>query len=142
MDFALVAALAQATVESPWTPTMIGALFAGLVTVIGAIGGVLVQLRSGRKEGQAAGAVREAKLDNITVIVNGRYSEVLNELATLKETIAELTGAKADRTAALAARKAVEDHRMRTDDAFLATAAEAVAKHQAASGVFPKPELL
>lgn len=50
--------------------------------------------------GAAAGAVRDAKLDNITILVNGRYSQVLQELADVKGLLAAATGRESDRVKA------------------------------------------
>lgn len=47
--------------------------------------------------GAVAGAARDAKLDHITVLVNGRYSQVLQELADVRRLLAAHSGLEADR---------------------------------------------
>lgn len=47
--------------------------------------------------GAAAGAAREAKLDHISGLVNGRYSQVLQELADVRRQLAAASGREADR---------------------------------------------
>lgn len=57
-------------------------------------------IRDNAAAGAEAGAVRDRKLDNITVLVNGRYSRVLQELADVKQQLAAVTGREIDRVAA------------------------------------------
>lgn len=63
--------------------------------------------------GAEAGAVRDAKLDNITILVNGRYSLVLQELADVKRQLAAVTGREIDRVAAALAQQAADEQAAR-----------------------------
>lgn len=59
--------------------------------------------------GAAAGKSRDDKLDHITILVNGRYSQVLQELAEVKRLLAVATGRVADHVAADQAARAAAD---------------------------------
>ena len=113
---------AQAVVEtSPWTPALITALltglFAGFALIIGALGKVLVDLKQAkgkaaeavvvaaevkrtvevsRKAGEEAGRTRDGKLDEIKMLVDGKFSQVLDRVAKLTRSIADRTGNEGD----------------------------------------------
>jgi hypothetical protein len=72
--------------------------------------------------GAAAGAVRDAKLDNITVLVNGRYSQVLQELADVKRLLAASTGTVEDHMKADAAQVRADDQAGRVTAALAVSA--------------------
>jgi predicted nucleic acid-binding Zn-ribbon protein len=59
--------------------------------------------------GAQAGAERDKKLDTITILVNGRYGQVLQELADVKRILAASTGLESDRTAATVAQTHADD---------------------------------
>lgn len=62
--------------------------------------------------GAGAGGERDRKLDRIEVLVDGRYSQVLQELADMKKLLADLTGTAVDRAqATIAQATADEQHR-------------------------------
>lgn len=60
-----------------------------------------------------AGAAQDKKLDTITVLVNGRYSKVLQELADVKRILAASTGLESDRKAATVAQTHADDQASR-----------------------------
>lgn len=54
------------------------------------------------------------KLDNITILVDGRYGEVLQELADIKRIFAQTTGLPADATKADVAQETADAQHART----------------------------
>lgn len=56
-------------------------------------------------ETQAINKTQNKKLDKITVLVDGRYSAVLQEMADLKLAVAKLSGLPADKVRAVDAQK-------------------------------------
>lgn len=78
-------------------------IFAGIAllitTSVSAWKTVRVQaaIKQNAVDGAAAGAAREAKLDHISVLVNGRYSQVLQELADVRRELAAASGLERDR---------------------------------------------
>lgn len=113
------------------SPALVAALATGLVAVIGAAAGaaqkilqelrvtktlvaqaqaVIVQTKdtveANAVHGQRAGTMRDKKLDNITLLVDGRYGEVLQELADVRQLFATLTGQPGDQARAAAAQAA------------------------------------
>lgn len=127
MLFALQVAEAIPAVVAPvsvWTPAMIGTVIGALATLITTLGGTAVLIikeiratktvvESNASQGAAAGAVRDEKLGRIEVLVNGRYSEVLSELATVKHLLAQATGNPDDAASALVARIRSDDQATR-----------------------------
>lgn len=65
--------------------------------------------------GQDAGNERDRKLDQITILVDGRYSDVLTQLATVLQSVATQSGIPADQHRADAARgeASAQDTRVR-----------------------------
>lgn len=130
--------------QSPWTPTLITALFAGIAFVIAALGKVLVDLKSAegkaaeaaehavvavkaadevkqtvekaRVQSEVSGKVRDHKLDEIKMLVDGKFSLVLDKVAALTRTIADDTGLASD----IAEANAAEDAAARQRDKVLA----------------------
>ena len=104
------------------TPTIIGSVSAAFAAVIGALStatiAVLREIRSTKnlikgnaQVGAAVGEERDRKLDRIEVLVNGRYSEVLQELATVRQAIADASGRSTDKMLAdRAQQRADEQH--------------------------------
>lgn len=58
---------------------------------------------------------QDGKLDNITLLVDGRYGEVLKELSDMKDLFATETGRHADRRAADLAKEKYNEQKMRVD---------------------------
>jgi len=54
-------------------------------------------------ENKVTGVTRDKKLDNITVLVDGRYGQVLQELADMNKKFAILTGVSEDHDRAVVA---------------------------------------
>lgn len=65
--------------------------------------------RKNAAAGAEAGAVRDAKLDHITVLVNGRYSQVLQELADVRHRLATASGLASDHLQAEVAQARADD---------------------------------
>jgi len=93
---------------------MIAVIVTGAVTVIGAlvagITSIIVTVRASKKVDTVIAATtgQDAKLDNITILVDGRYSQVLQELADVKRLMAETTGSTADSKDAAKAQKTAD----------------------------------
>lgn len=79
-------------------------IFAGIALLINTSVSAWNSIRT-----KQAGAVRDAKLDNITVLVNGRYSEVLQELADVKRLLAAATGLARDHANAVTAQERADE---------------------------------
>ena len=92
MDSSLIALYTGAVIS------IIGAIVTGIISIIVALKG-------------------NKKLDNITTLVDGRYSALLNELASLKELFAEESGRKIDRVSADTARASANEQASRVLDA-------------------------
>jgi hypothetical protein len=89
------------------TPEQIGvgaAIIAGGVTVLASVVAALKSLST------------DKKVDNITVLVDGRYSEVLSEIATLTDVIANASGLPGDRLKADAAKLRADSQSARVAD--------------------------
>ena len=147
---------------SPWNPTLIGLVFGGIVAIIGALGKVLVDLKqakgkaveaadnaviavatavetktsveSARKIGEAAGVARDGKLDEIKMLVDGKFSQVLDRVARLTRAIANTSGIQADIDEADDAQEAADKQRAKVHAAASAVAGHAEAKQT------PEPE--
>lgn len=102
---------------------LLAAITVSVVTVIGAlVTGVLSIIVATRtKETVDRVAVetqsQTAKLENITVLVDGRYSEVLQELATVRALLAQQSGLVSDAIKADHAQKEADDQQTRVDAA-------------------------
>jgi len=100
--------------------TLVTTIITGTVTIIGAIVvGIVTIIRAIHETKKAVDVVKDtnirqdAKLDNITILVNGRYTEVLKELASLRQIIATTSGLKRDQDKADAARALADDQSSR-----------------------------
>jgi hypothetical protein len=108
----------------------------GIVTVLGAIGLLVTTIFTGWAAFKAkttvdgvktVNDVQSKKLDNITVLVDGRYGEVLQELADVKDLLAATTGTKMDRLKADKAQTTANAQHDRTKAATDAIAAGEIA---------------
>ena len=117
--------------------TTITLVIAGIVAIIGAISAAAVaiikELRLTKNEvkatvvetkavvennasnGAQAGDLRDKKLDKIEILVDGRYSEVLQELATLQMLLAHSTGTEVDMNKARTAQDKANEQQVRVD---------------------------
>lgn len=86
--------------------TLIGAITTAAVTVIKA-------LRDTRRAVDDTNTEQIRKLDNITVLVNGRYLQLLQELAEAYALIAKRSRREGDRRVAAEARQRAEDQAAR-----------------------------
>ena len=66
---------------------------------------------------QKEGVVRNTKLDRIEVLVDGRYSEVLKELAMVRALLADRSGDAGDQLKADKAQRLSDDQAQRVTDA-------------------------
>jgi hypothetical protein len=122
------------------SPTLIASVATALVAVIGAAAGAIVrvlrELQLGRSVlqatreavattqavvqenaeiGRQAGKMRDQKLDNITILVDGRYGQVLQELADVRQLLATHSGTTSDQAAASIAQQAADDQERRVE---------------------------
>lgn len=74
---------------------LIVAVCAGIVSIIGAIGTVIVSIRNGQAI-KADGEIKDKKLEEIHILVNSRLSEALTEIANLRTHVAMLTNSPLD----------------------------------------------
>jgi len=96
--------------------TLVGAIVAGLLAIIAVlVPGIISIIKAiGETKREVMRTVetvtddQNKKLDKITVLVDGRYLAVLNELATMKEMFAHLTGLHSDKKLAQDARSAAD----------------------------------
>jgi hypothetical protein len=106
----------------------VAAVTAGIVAIItalvGGIVGIITAFRTGHKIDQTAVAVeavshetnsQSRKLERIEVLVDGRYGEVLQELADVKKLLADATGRPADMQRADSAQKRSDDQSSRVN---------------------------
>lgn len=110
-------------VKSIWTPEAITATIAAVGGILTILGGILIQLRNSRKSGETAGAKQDAKLDNITLLVDGRYGEVLKEIAGLRRLVAEQSGLETDMKGAVDAQLKADEQAARVTAAAKVVAA-------------------
>ena len=105
---------------SAWTPATIGVLLtgaAGLTAALGTAAGLIIkEIRANAAQGMAAGQIRDQKLNRIETLVDGRYSDVLRELAVVKAQLAVITGDHRDVAKALIA----QENSNRQDERVLA----------------------
>ncbi len=87
--------------------TVIGAIVAGIIAVIKALHETRTEIATTKTEiatkleknaavSKTIGEARDKKLDRIEVLVDGRYGEVLQELADMKKALALATGLATD----------------------------------------------
>lgn len=92
---------------------IIGAIVTGIVKIIKALRETKVVI----EDVKDLNATQDIKLDNITLLVDGRYGEVLKELAHLADLLALETGRASDRKAANVAEDKYQDQKFRVDQA-------------------------
>ena len=114
-------------VVSPWTPGfivalstaalgIISALVAGIIAIIRVLAetrAVKAAVTENATISATVGKARDTKLDRIELLVDGRYGEVLQELADVKALLAALTGKPSDQLKAVAAQAKADDQAAR-----------------------------
>lgn len=84
---------------------VINTIIGGTVIIVGAITGgavkIIKAISDSKNQGIEAGQARDHKLNRIETLVDGRYSDVLQELADLKLITANASGLKGDMDRAL-----------------------------------------
>lgn len=95
---------------------IIPAIVAGLVTLIGSITAAIIAWNTNKKTNtiKEDGVKRDEKLGRIEVLVDGRYGQVLQELADVKLLLATTTGLKTDSDRASQAQTAADNQIART----------------------------
>jgi len=96
------------------SPLLVAALATAAVSVIGAIAGAAVKII---REVRNVTKPTVEKLGRIETLVDGRYSDVLNELASVKRLLANQTGDRSDGARATLAEGAASDQRQRLVEA-------------------------
>lgn len=100
-------------VAESMSPDMVKAVASGIAIVIAALGALIVQLHRVFKAHAKIETTNEQKLDKITLLVNGRYAEVLRELAEVRGLVAKLTGLDSDHEKASHAQRVADDQQSR-----------------------------
>lgn len=100
--------------------SVIGALAAGTVQVIRELHSTKTLIKENAAVGAAVGKTRDEKLDRIAILVNGRYSDALQELATVRQALADITGKTSDRQLAALAQQKADDQHSRVRDSLAA----------------------
>jgi hypothetical protein len=93
--------------------TVIGALVAGIIQIIRVLHETKAKVEANTATLVDTGIHRDAQLGRIEVLVDGRYSQVLQELATVKALLATRTGTLEDRRSADSAQRAADDQAAR-----------------------------
>jgi hypothetical protein len=88
--------------------TVIGALTTAIIAIIAAVDKMREVKTAVEKVGNT-NVDQNKKLDNITILVDGRYSEVLQELADVKKMLADKTGLSSDLINAEVAQRRADD---------------------------------
>jgi hypothetical protein len=90
-------------------------VFAGLGVLLGQVLNYLKSRENGKKSDDiaAANVQQNAKLGRIEVLVDGRYGEVLQELADVKRLLAATSGLKVDQDKAAEAQTRADDQAAR-----------------------------
>jgi len=105
-----------AAADTIWTPAVVGVLiasfFTGLIGLVTAVGGIWLQFRN-REAGKKHGEQQDAQLTHIITLVDGTRSQLLNEIADLRDAKAVASGLPADRTVADDARKRSDEQEAR-----------------------------
>jgi len=100
---------------------MSGDTITGVVVVVGALVTAVVKIIAALRETKAVvverAASQDVELREIKVLVDGRYGEVLQELADMKKLLASETGRKADAQQAASAQKRADDQVARVAEA-------------------------
>lgn len=92
-----------ATQTSPWSPTLIAALFTGIASVLVALTGMIAAIMTMRRENAAAAAASAAATSQVHNLVNSANSMLLEQIARLSRRVAVATGAPEDAAEASAA---------------------------------------
>lgn len=113
---------------SPVNIAVIAAAVAGLVTVITTVvtgtiaiiralhetrADIVTKVESNAAVGKTVGEARDKKLDRIEILVDGRYSQVLQELADLKQLVATRSGVADDQAEADVAQRRADSQAFR-----------------------------
>lgn len=88
---------------------VIGALAQAVVMVLKEVKSTKNLVTANAEVGAQVGQQRDKKLDRIEILVNGRYGEVLQELATLRQAVATASGRAGDQALADAAQVRATD---------------------------------
>lgn len=91
---------------------VIGAMVTGVVTIIRVLAEtrtVKTAIAVNAQTSERVGAQRDTTLKRIEILVDGRYGDVLQELADLKELVAGMTGKPTDILKAQAARRKADE---------------------------------
>ena len=107
LDITTVTAIGAALV------LVIGAIVTGVVTIISALRATKVAVETT----VIADVKRDEKLDRIEVLVDGRYSQVLQELADVKALLAKATGLPLDEAKAVVAQTTANEQAVRVSEA-------------------------
>jgi hypothetical protein len=91
--------------SEPMVAVYVAAILSILGAVTAAITTIITLIRSGKTKAIVEGThelnqAQNLKLDTITLLVNGRYGDVLQELADVKRILAAESGRKADKESA------------------------------------------
>ncbi len=101
--------------------TLIAAVVAGIVAIIKALhdtkAAITEKLETNAAVSKTMGDVRDKKLDRIEVLVDGRYGEVLQELADMKKALALATGLATDQVKSDEAQKRADLQEFRVNTA-------------------------
>jgi hypothetical protein len=102
----------------------IAAIVTGIITVIGALTTAIISIITTVNKTKDtvdkvanASTARDVKLDRIEILVDGRYSQVLQELADVKRLLAAESGKPSDLVKAQEAQIKADDQKSRVDAA-------------------------
>lgn len=109
--------------KSPLTPAMVTAIFSGLAILVAAVGGIFVQLQAQQKKAERSAVEQEAKLDKITILVDGTKSAMLRKIAGLMRSTADKSGLPSDRRMAEEAEREADEQEARVRAAIEASKA-------------------
>jgi hypothetical protein len=91
---------------------IIGSLVAGIIAIIRVLAetrAVKTEVINNAETSAIVGKARDRKLDRIEILVDGRYGEVLQELADMKDLLAKITGKPSDIAKAEAAQTKADE---------------------------------
>ena len=91
------------------TVTIIGALVAGIISIITTVNGTRNVVLAGQEVSQARGKVRDNKIQEIHLLVNSRLLTVLKLVVIVTKKEADRTGSKEDQDVYLAALRELEN---------------------------------
>ena len=100
--------------------TVVGAIVAGILSIITAINSskdrVTQETQVVKDKIVEVNNENARKLDNITILVDGRYSEVLRELAEVRQLLADKTEERSDQIKADVAKDTSDKHSNRLSE--------------------------